>query len=55
MELPNETRQKVLNNICRLCQQKIRLTSKYISAKGKYIYWEEVQKLFDYDINLDIS
>ena len=54
MELPNETRPKVLNNIRGLCQQKIKLTSKYTSAKGKYIYREESQKLFDYNINLDI-
>lgn len=54
MEPPNEIRQKVLNNICGLCQEKIKLTSKYTSAKGKYIYQVEIRKLFDYDINLDI-
>ena len=54
MEVSNETHQKALNNICRLCQQKIKSNSKYMSAKGKYIYREKIQKLFDYDINLDI-
>ena len=54
MEVPNETHQKALNSICRLCQQKIKLNSKYTSAKGTFIYREEIQKLFDYDINLDI-
>ena len=53
MEPPNEIRQKVLNNICGLCQEKIKLTSKYTSAKGKYIYQVEIRKLFDYDINLE--
>ena len=38
MEVPNEAHQKALNNICRLCQQKIKLNSKYTSVKGKYIY-----------------
>lgn len=42
MEPPNETHQKVLNYLCRLCQQNIKLTSKYASAKGKYIYKEEI-------------
>ena len=37
MEVSNETHQKALNNICRLCQQKIKSNSKYMSAKGKYI------------------
>ena len=54
MELPNETHQKVLNNISRLCQQNLKLTSKYTSAEGKNIYRREIQKLFDSDINLDI-
>lgn len=55
MEVPNETHQKALNSICRLCQQKIKLNSKYTSAKGIFIYREEIQKLFDYGINLDIA
>ena len=38
MEVPNETYQKALNNISRLCQQKIKLNSKYLSARGNYIY-----------------
>ena len=54
MEVPNEAHQKALNNICRLCQQKMKLNSKYTNAKRKYMYREEIQKLFDYDINLDI-
>ena len=33
MDLPNEAQQKALNNICRLCQQKIKLNSKYTNAK----------------------
>ena len=45
MEVSNETHQKALNNICRLCHQKIKSNSKYMSAKGKYIYREEIQKL----------
>ena len=54
MQLSNETHQKALNDICRLCHQKIKLTRKYTSVRGRYIYWEEIQKLFDCDINLHI-